>query len=59
MDFNQTTPWVEKYRPKTFDTIVLEKYNKIFLENIIEHNSFPNLLLYVHLEQVKQLQSLI
>jgi len=46
MDFNQTTPWVEKYRPKTFDTIVLEKYNKIFLENIIDHDSFPNLLLY-------------
>lgn len=42
----QTTPWVEKYRPETFNKIVLEKYNKIFLENIISANKFPNLLLY-------------
>jgi DNA polymerase III delta prime subunit len=42
----QTTPWVEKYRPITFDNIVLEKYNKIFLQNIISNDSFPNLLLY-------------
>ena len=42
----QTTPWVEKYRPETFNKIVLEKYNKIFLENIIVADKFPNLLLY-------------
>ena len=39
-------PWVEKYRPSTFDTIVLDHLNKIILNNIIEKNSFPNLLLY-------------
>lgn len=39
-------PWVEKYRPSTFDTIVLDHLNKIILNNIIENNSFPNLLLY-------------
>jgi DNA polymerase III delta prime subunit len=39
-------PWVEKYRPSTFDTIVLDPLNKIILNNIIEKNSFPNLLLY-------------
>lgn len=42
----QTTPWVEKYRPDTFQNIVLEKYNKILLENIISTDTFPNLLLY-------------
>jgi replication factor C subunit 3/5 len=42
----QTTPWVEKYRPSSFDGIVLEKYNKIFLGNIIAKNCFPNLLFY-------------
>jgi replication factor C subunit 3/5 len=42
----QTTPWVEKYRPDSFNNIVLEKYNKILLENIISTDTFPNLLLY-------------
>lgn len=42
----QTTPWVEKYRPDTFNNIVLEKYNKMLLENIISTDTFPNLLLY-------------
>jgi len=41
-----TIPWVEKYRPNTFDTIVLDPLNKIILNNIIEKNSFPNLLFY-------------
>jgi len=39
-------PWVEKYRPKQFNDIVLEKNNRIILENIIEYNYFPNILLY-------------
>jgi DNA polymerase III delta prime subunit len=39
-------PWVEKYRPSTFESIVLDHLNKIILNNIIEKNSFPNLLLY-------------
>ena len=39
-------PWVEKYRPSSFDDIVLEEMNKIILNNIIEDNNFPNLLFY-------------
>ena len=42
----QTTPWVEKYRPNSFENIVLESYNRIFLENIIIKNTIPNLLFY-------------
>ena len=39
-------PWVEKYRPKELSEVVLDKYNKTILENIIERDHFPNLLLY-------------
>jgi DNA polymerase III delta prime subunit len=40
------TPWVEKYRPTSFDKIVLDPLNKTILENIITNESFPNLLFY-------------
>ena len=43
---NICTPWVEKYRPKTFNEIVLDPLNKIILENIIKNDRFPNLLFY-------------
>jgi len=43
---SSSIPWVEKYRPNTFDSIVLDPLNKIILQNIIKKNSFPNLLLY-------------
>ena len=39
-------PWVEKYRPRKFEDIVLEKNNKIILNNILNGASFPNLLFY-------------
>ena len=39
-------PWVEKYRPNCFNNIVLDKTNQKILENIIETETFPNLLLY-------------
>jgi len=39
-------PWVEKYRPHEFEKIVLDKYNKQILENIVNKNYFPNLLFY-------------
>lgn len=39
-------PWVEKYRPYNFEDIVLDKYNKIIFENMLENNYIPNLLLY-------------
>jgi replication factor C subunit 3/5 len=37
-------PWVEKYRPVEFDTIILDGTNRRLLENIINHDIFPNLL---------------
>ena len=43
---NTNIPWVEKYRPTTFETIVLNDYNKTILENIINFDIFPNLMLY-------------
>ena len=41
-----STPWVEKYRPIRFDDIVLDRVNKILLQNIIKKEYFPNLLFY-------------
>jgi replication factor C subunit 3/5 len=38
--------FVEKYRPKIFDDIVLDPLNKKILKNIIETGYFPNLLFY-------------
>ena len=43
---NIFTPWVEKYRPSSFNDIVFDPLNKKILENIIEHKNFPNLLFY-------------
>ena len=43
---NNSTPWVEKYRPSKFDDIVLDDVNKKIIESIIENNYFPNLLFY-------------
>ncbi len=39
-------PYVELYRPKIFDDIVLDPLNKKILTNIIETGYFPNLLFY-------------
>mgnify|MGYP003705894515 CR=1 FL=1 len=43
---NISIPWVEKYRPNSFDAIVLNKVNKTICNNIIETEYFPHLLLY-------------
>jgi replication factor C subunit 3/5 len=40
------TPWVEKYRPTSFNEIVFDPLNKQLLQNIITNKSFPNLLFY-------------
>lgn len=45
-DINNSTPWVEKYRPSTFNDIVLDDINKKIIESIIENQYFPNLLFY-------------
>lgn len=46
MNRNTSIPWIEKYRPKHFDDIVLDPLNRVFFENIVEKNHFPNLLFY-------------
>lgn len=40
------TPWVEKYRPKKFENIILDDFNKEIFKNILEKQYFPNLLFY-------------
>ncbi len=39
-------PWVEKYRPSSFEKIVLDENNKTILNNMVKCNYFPNLLFY-------------
>jgi DNA polymerase III delta prime subunit len=39
-------PWVESYRPKIFEDIVLDPLNRQILKNIIDTSYFPNLLFY-------------
>jgi len=46
MNLNNSIPWVEKYRPTHFDSIVLDPLNKKIFHNIIQQSFFPNLLLY-------------
>ena len=38
--------WMEKYRPKMIEEIVLDPLNKQILQNIIDKEHFPNLLFY-------------
>jgi replication factor C subunit 3/5 len=46
MNSNSGVPWVELFRPKKFEEIVLDHLNKQILKNIIETGYFPNLLFY-------------
>jgi len=39
-------PWVEKYRPKSLNGVVLDDKNNTILKNIILKKHFPNLLFY-------------
>lgn len=39
-------PWVESYRPKFLEEIVLDPLNREILKNIVETGYFPNLLFY-------------
>jgi replication factor C subunit 3/5 len=39
-------PWVEKYRPRAFEQIVLSKLNRTILNNIVDTGNFPNMLFY-------------
>ena len=39
-------PWTEKYRPSSFDDIVLDPINKKLFFNMLKKKNFPNILLY-------------
>lgn len=39
-------PWTEKYRPSSFDDIVLDPINKTLFFNMLKNKNFPNILLY-------------
>ena len=39
-------PWIEKYRPHDFESIILEKNNKLILKAMIKENTIPHLLFY-------------
>jgi replication factor C subunit 3/5 len=39
-------PWVEKYRPKTFDEIVLNESNQLFFTNVMKSTHMPNMLFH-------------
>ena len=43
---NSSIPWVEKYRPNNFESIILDNNNKLIFENILNTGIFPNLLFY-------------
>jgi len=43
---NKNNVWVERYRPKQFDDIVLETINKKLFKNMLDKNYFPNILMY-------------
>jgi replication factor C subunit 3/5 len=45
-DSKISIPWIEKYRPTNFDTIVLDPFNRQLFEKILDQNYFPNLLFY-------------
>jgi DNA polymerase III delta prime subunit len=39
-------PWIEKYRPKNINDIVLSENNKLLLNKIIEKDEYPNMIFY-------------
>jgi len=43
---NKDTTWTEKYRPLTFNNIILDKTNKNLFNSILETGYFPNMLFY-------------
>lgn len=41
----ESTPWIEKYRPRKIDDIILDKYVMIEVKNFIERKDMPNIIL--------------
>ena len=46
LENKKSAPWVEKYRPTDFESIVLDPINRQIFTNILEKNYFPNILFY-------------
>ena len=44
-DINIKLPWVEKYRPKNSNEIVLEPFIKTKIDKILELKSIPNMII--------------
>ena len=42
---NIKLPWVEKYRPKNSDEILLDSFIKVKIDKILENKSIPNLII--------------
>jgi DNA polymerase III delta prime subunit len=42
----ESSPWCEKYRPSSFQNIVLDPINRKIFENILENKKFPHMLFY-------------
>jgi DNA polymerase III delta prime subunit len=40
------SPWVEQYRPKMFQEIVLDECNRLFFSKIMESDYIPNMIFY-------------
>ena len=39
-------PWIEKYRPSKLENVVLSDENKTILKNIIDTDTYPNMIFY-------------
>ncbi len=46
MNFNNTIPWIEKYRPKDLNNIIAHDEIRNVLNSFIEKNGLPHLLFY-------------
>jgi replication factor C subunit 3/5 len=46
MSLNNNLPWVEKYRPTDFDSMISHKHIIETLHNFIKNNTLPHLLFY-------------
>ena len=45
MDINIKIPWIEKYRPKTSEDILMEPFIKDKINNILLNSSIPNMII--------------
>ena len=41
-----TQPWIEKYRPKSLDDIVLNDQNRSMIQYMVKYDKYPNMIFY-------------